>query len=86
VLSDRDSIELHDLPAAFRGSREPVVDETAETILPLREVERRHVLSVLDAVGGNRARAAELLSISERNLYRLLKKYRHATPAEEPRP
>ncbi len=76
VLGDGETIGLHDLPESITGRREPVVEEAAETILPLREVERRHVLSVLDAVGGNRARAAELLRISERNLYRLLGKYR----------
>ncbi len=42
----------------------------------LAEVERSHIMSVLDHCGGNRKRAAGILGTSERNLYRLLKKYR----------
>ena len=49
--------------------------------LPLHEVQRRHVLAVLDDVGGNRAQAARLLEISERNLYRLLKRYEWSPPS-----
>mgnify|MGYP001558788627 CR=1 FL=1 len=46
-----------------------------ESMPPLREVQRRHILDVMTRVQGNRARAARILGISERNLYRLLKRY-----------
>jgi transcriptional regulator with GAF, ATPase, and Fis domain len=49
-------------------------------MLTLREVERRHIYSVLAKVGGNRAQAAQILGTSERNCYRLLEKYRRASP------
>jgi DNA-binding NtrC family response regulator len=39
----------------------------------LAEVERAHVLSVLDATGGNRTRAASILGISTTTLWRKLK-------------
>jgi len=84
VLTEGDTIEPRDLPPAIRGDSASAAEEGGTAFLPLRELERRHVLAVLDAVGGNRARAAELLQISERNLYRLLKKYRHgAGPASD---
>ena len=59
------------------GQDRPAID--GEALLTLSEVERRHVLAVLESVDGNRARAAELLDISERNLYRLLKRYAERT-------
>ncbi len=44
-------------------------------ILPLADVERHHIARVLEQVGGHRARAAQVLGISERNLYRRIKEY-----------
>jgi DNA-binding NtrC family response regulator len=74
VLSDRQVIEPEDLPAAVMlGGTD---DEGADGETPsLREVQRRYVLSVMENVGGNRAHAARILQISERTLYRLLRRY-----------
>ena len=44
-------------------------------ILPLREVERRHILGTLQCVNGNRTEAAKLLGISVRCLQYKLKAY-----------
>ncbi len=41
----------------------------------LEALERRHILRVLEEVGGNRERAAVLLGISARTLYRKLREY-----------
>src|SRR5215211_6771813 len=43
--------------------------------LHLREVERRHVLHVLQQEKGNKVHAARALGISRRALYRLITKY-----------
>ena len=45
------------------------------TIRPLAELEHDAILAALEAVGGNRRKAAELLGIGERTLYDRLKKY-----------
>ena len=42
----------------------------------LREVERRHVLAMLRQEKGNKVRAAKVMGISRRALYRLIAKYR----------
>ncbi len=42
---------------------------------PLQQIERDHIQKVLSAVGGNKRRAARILGISLRNLYRKLDHY-----------
>ena len=77
VLSDADVMQPADLPAPIRGnSTESSVDGLEERVLTLREVQRRHILWVLEKVAGNRAQAAQLLGTSERTFYRLLEKHR----------
>jgi DNA-binding NtrC family response regulator len=77
VLSDMDVIAIDDLPAAFRANAAPAA--SPDEILTLREVQRRHVLWVLDKTAGNRGQAARLLGTSERTFYRLLERYREAS-------
>jgi transcriptional regulator with PAS, ATPase and Fis domain len=43
--------------------------------LRLEDLERRHILHVLEETGGNRERAAAVLGISARTLYRKLREY-----------
>jgi DNA-binding NtrC family response regulator len=43
--------------------------------LRLEEIERQHILRVLEEAGGNRERAAAVLGISSRTLYRKLREY-----------
>ena len=80
VLNEGNVIGVSDLPLSVRGDPPPHADD--KEIPTLQEIERRHVLSVLENVEENRAKAARILGISERNLYRLLKKY-CATGADE---
>jgi two-component system response regulator HydG len=41
-------------------------------LVPLEEIERRYILRVLDAVGGNKSLAAETLGLNRKTLYRKL--------------
>jgi DNA-binding NtrC family response regulator len=45
-----------------------------ETV-PLAEIEKRYILSVLQQFGGNQVRAAAALGIDRSKLYRRLKQY-----------
>lgn len=47
-----------------------------EEIPSLREMQGRHIQWVLTKVGGNRARAAQALGMSERTFYRPLERHR----------
>jgi two-component system response regulator AtoC len=56
---------------AIAPRREPA----RASIVPLNEVEKEHLRRTLEATGGHKARAAELLGISRPRLNRLLEKY-----------
>ena len=47
----------------------------AVEMIPLREVERRYVLQVLEHCGGNRTEAARVLGLDRKTLYRKLIKW-----------
>lgn len=74
VMSDGDVIEPEDIPASVALSAPESAANPGE-VPSLREVQRRHVLAVIEAAAGNRAQAARTLEVSERNLYRLLRRY-----------
>jgi len=70
VVFSRGRIELADLPATVLAA--PSFEERMFQGLPsLDELERRYLVHVLEAVGGNRSRAAEALGIDRRTLYRM---------------
>jgi DNA-binding NtrC family response regulator len=76
VLADRDVVQPRDLPPQVRCRARPEDAERApDPIVPLVEMERRYLARVLAETGGHRARAAQLLGISERNLYRKIREY-----------
>ena len=80
VLTERD-LFTHDHVA---DAPAPVLSGTYEPGLPLREVERRHILRTLQKVGGNRTEAARQLQISVRCLQYKLKEYQtEPTPSRE---
>jgi DNA-binding NtrC family response regulator len=53
----------------------PTSPEIENTLPPLDEIERRHILKVLQHTGGNRARAAKILDVDPKTLYNKLKSY-----------
>jgi len=67
-----------DLPLHLASPAAPAV--TAETpgpleFLTLDALTRRHITRVLAAAGGNKKRAAEILGVDRRTLYRMLERY-----------
>jgi len=64
-------IDVDDLPERLRG---PIGGEagTDDAFLSLEELQRRHILRVLEGVGGSKARAAEVLGIGRATIYQML--------------
>jgi len=73
VLAKGSRVDVGDLPDEV-GSALPGAHVAGET-RPLAEVERDYILAVVNASGGNRARAAARLGIGAATLYRKLKEY-----------
>ena len=59
-------------PAGYAQSDLPGPGSRLQTI---DELERQHVIRALEETGGNRKRAAELLGINRRTLYRMAERF-----------
>ena len=84
VLKSDPLIRLHDLPSAFvePAERSVSIEENGE-VIPLADVERRHILNAIEHTQGDMATAAKLLGIGKTTLYRKLKQYRPSNEPEE---
>jgi DNA-binding NtrC family response regulator len=61
-------------PQVRSAARSPL-SALFEDLPALDELERRYLLYILEVAGGNRTRAAEILSIDRRTLYRMIERY-----------
>ncbi len=84
ALSQRTSeIGLVHLPASLKGAEAGRSAATGTLIAPsvsLEEVEKRHILNVLNAEKWNISRAAAVLEINRTTLYKKMEKYGYASP------
>jgi DNA-binding NtrC family response regulator len=71
ILSQGEQIQPTDLPDELRGGR------TASTTPggSLEDMERQHIIATLRSVGGHRAKAAMVLGIDPKTLYRKIQAY-----------
>jgi two-component system response regulator HydG len=74
ALARYSEITADDLPDKIRGYRAPP-PQAGEALLSLAEVERRHVVRVLESARGNKKIAAEILGLDRTTLYRKLERY-----------
>ena len=78
-----DQLEVNDLPDEICAIAASPSNDTFREVLqaymndtvPLAEIEKRYILSVLQQFGGNQVRAAAALGIDRSKLYRRLKQY-----------
>ncbi|MDH3222389.1 MAG: sigma-54 dependent transcriptional regulator [Gemmatimonadota bacterium] len=76
IVSLGDSISVEDLPARIREAPTPrVVCDAAPANPPMEVVERAYIQWVLNAEGGNKTRAADVLGIDPSTLYRKINRY-----------
>jgi len=75
ILADGNTIEPKHLPGRFQSSDPPPLN-AGRKFMTLAEMEKRHILEVLDATGGNKSKAVQLLGISRAALWRKLKQFK----------
>jgi DNA-binding NtrC family response regulator len=78
ALARFDHVTVEDLPEkirAYRAERFVVSADDTDEIVTIDELERRYIMRVLSLLGGNKSRAAQLLGLDRRTLYRKLDRY-----------
>jgi DNA-binding NtrC family response regulator len=84
-FSELSSEDLPDKVRCYSPRRFVVSADTESEILSLDELERRYILRALKILNGNRSRAATVLGLDRRTLYRRLERY-EATGGAVPPP
>ena len=85
VFSAGSVVSPEDLPALLHHHSREVPAGLFENLPTLEEVERRYIEHVLQTVRRNRTRAADVLGIDRRTLYRMAERY-GITLGDEPQP
>jgi two-component system response regulator HydG len=79
ALTQSECIDPEDLPERIRFFRRSHIRMAAENqpagLATLDEVERQHVLRVLETTGGNKTLAAQILGVDRRTLHRKCERY-----------
>jgi two-component system response regulator HydG len=86
ALTEYEKIAVGDLPEKIRSYRRShvlVASDDPTELVPLEEVERRYILRVMEAVGGNKTEAAQVLGVGRRTLYRKLDQYGRGGGSED---
>jgi len=74
TLGSASSIQLRDLPSRFSCSLAGA-SSSGQSVSPLQVVEQQAIRQALEAVGGDRVRAAKVLGIGKTTIYRKVKEY-----------
>jgi DNA-binding NtrC family response regulator len=75
ILADGDIIGEEHLPPDMQASRPEAATLRVALGIPIDQVEKEYILASLQKNGGNKARTAEVLGISEKTLYNKLNRY-----------
>lgn len=83
AISASDELGIQDLPPELNTARtadgpidiKRILEAYMSDSIPLAEIEKRYILSVLQQFGGNQVKAAAALGIDRSKLYRRLKQY-----------
>jgi two-component system response regulator HydG len=78
VLCDRDKLDVQDIPPEIHQTRQLTASSRAPASLAgvsLNDLEKQAIMDTLAKTQGNREKAAKILGIGERTLYRKIKEY-----------
>jgi two-component system response regulator AtoC len=77
ILTEDSTLEARHLPERFRQVESQTAAPAPREYGSLADVEKKYILEVLAAFGGNKSKTAETLGISRAALWRKLKQYDH---------
>lgn len=76
ALSGGDVIDCNDLPEhLFQMKSTDLIDDLASDNMPLSEVEKRYIVKILQRTNWHQSKAAQILGIDRKTLYRKIKEY-----------
>lgn len=75
VLAKGESIEESDFPNAQTADPESVMAQASQQFFTLEELEKRYMRFILEKTGGKKEKAAQILGINRRTLYRKEREY-----------
>ena len=75
IMTTSSVIDLHDLPELWEHVQDMPSHDESE-LVSLEEVQRKYLLHVLNHVGGNKAKAAEILRVGRNTIYQMLTRAR----------
>jgi len=75
IMAVGNVIDLHDLPESFRETTQASGLE-GEDLVSLEKMQQQYLLRVLAHVGGNKAKAAEVLGVGRSTIYQILSRIR----------
>lgn len=79
MMTDSNKIDVPDLPESLNSGAVPEEPSSASyPMVTVREMEKLHARRVLELVGGDKVRAAQILGVSRATLYRLLSRRKPA--------
>lgn len=84
VLSKNPTIQASDIPAGEEGNFESFLGQNASHLPTLEELEKRYIGMVLERTGSRKEKAAQILGINRRTLYRKEREYGYVTEDQEP--
>jgi DNA-binding NtrC family response regulator len=78
ILAQGDQITLKDLPSTLTSSREDysTLEKALERQLSLEELEQEYIARILEQTGGNKYKAAQILGIDRKTLYRKIGQFK----------
>jgi two-component system response regulator AtoC len=83
IMANGEFLDIMDLPDTIRNYSQLPANEV---LFSLEQMQMRHVMRVLEEVGGNKAQAAEILGIARATLYQMLSKVKLEKCAERQPP
>ncbi len=82
LLAEGEAIVAEHLPEKVREAPIGIEDPEGRE-MTLAELEKRHILKVMDQMGGNKSEAARILGINLATLYRKLDRYKETLPGSD---